>query len=194
MAPGPLAAHGGLPGGGGFLSGALHPFVAVPHLILLLGLGLVSARLSAENRSATFAAVGFGLLAGVAVAQAGLQPPAKAAAAAILALAVLVGVLAALAPSRLPALLVAGVALPSGFAVGLDTDLAAAGVGISALIAPLVGVVAGVYLIVLDSAAVAAFAQRRPALVIVPRVAGSWIAAIGLMLLTLSLAPIRPAG
>lgn len=187
---GPASAHGGLPGGGGFLSGALHPLVAVPHLVLLLGLGLLSARLPPERRGPAFAALGIGLLAGIALAQGGPRLFANLAPVAILGLAVMAGVLAALAPHELPGALVAALALPAGLAVGLDTDFALDPLRVgAALVAPIAGVAVGVYLIVLDAAALASLALRRPALSIATRVVGSWIAAIGLMLLSLSLAP-----
>ena len=40
----PAQAHGTLPGGGGFYSGALHPLVAIEHLLLLLTGGLILGR------------------------------------------------------------------------------------------------------------------------------------------------------
>lgn len=175
LVAGPAAAHGSLPGGSGFLAGALHPFVAVEHLLLLLSLGLLSGRLPPQRRALGFAAVGLGLLVGLTLGEAGLAG--SAAPSAILALALAGGLLLAsglLLPSAVPAL-----AALSGVAVGIDTDVARA-------VAPALGVIVGAYLIVLDAAALSALAKSLPFIVAV-RVAGSWIAAVALMLLALAL-------
>ena len=190
MAPNTAAAHAGLGGGGGFLSGVFHPFVAIEHLILLLALGLLSGRVPGERRGPGFALLGVGLLSGVAVAQ---TVAGTTVTAAILALAVVTGGLIALAPRRLSTRPLAGLAAVIGLAVGLDTDIISEGQdGLAVLAAPTAGLSTGVYLIVLDGAALASLAARPPFQIAV-RVAGSWIAAIGLMLLALSLAPGRAA-
>jgi len=187
LAAGPAAAHGGLAGGAGFLSGALHPFVATEHLVLLLGLGLLSGQLPPERRGLGFAAVGLGLLAGLAAGRAtGL--PAGVIAVAILASACLLGGLVALAPRPLGWAVAPVLAALAGLGVGLDTDLAAPGAPAS--LGRAAGVVAGAYLIVLDAAALAAWAAR-PLFAIGVRVAGSWIAAIAFLLLALAIS--RPA-
>ncbi len=194
LSAGPAWAHGGLAGGGGFLSGALHPFVAVPHLVLLLGIGLLSARVPADRRAPGFAALGLGLIIGVVLVQAEAQPSSSAMTAMILLLGLLAGLLAALAPTRLAPALVRAISLVSGLVVGLDTDIPVAGPEVTALVAPLLGVATGVYLIVLDTAALAAFALQRPTIRIAARVAGSWVAAVALMLLSLSLFPVEAIG
>ena len=189
-APNLAAAHAGLGGGGGFLSGVFHPFVAIEHLIVLLGLGFLAGRAPRERRGPGFVLLGVGLLSGVAVAQA---VPGTTVTAGILGLAVVTGGLISLAPHWLSAVLLAGLAGVIGLAVGLDTDIITGWQdGLAALAAPTAGLVTGVYLIVLDAAALASLAARPPFPIAV-RVAGSWIAAIGLMLLALSLAPVRAA-
>jgi urease accessory protein len=186
LSAGPAAAHGGLPGGGGFLSGALHPFAAVEHLVLLLALGLLAGLLPRERRPRALALLLAGLLAGLAATvtgRAGLLP-AGTVAAAILALALIGGLLLALDPA-LPAAAVPGVALAAGLAVGADTE-----VGGASALAAAAGVVVGAFLIVLDAAALSAWATRPP-LPIARRVAGSWIAAIAIMLLALAISSAR---
>jgi urease accessory protein len=183
---GPASAHGGVPGGGGFLSGALHPFAAVEHLVLLLSLGLLAGRLPRERRGRAFALLLAGLLAGLAASvtgRAGLLP-AGAATAAILVLALIAGLVLALDPT-LPAAAVAGAALVAGLVVGADTEVESA-----AVLAAAAGVVAGVLLIVLDAAALSAWTTQPP-LPIARRVAGSWIAAIAIMLLALAASSAR---
>jgi hypothetical protein len=166
----------------------LHPLVAIEHLILLLGLGLLSGQLPPARRRRGFAAVGLGLLGGLAASRLGIGSIPTEVPAAILGLAVLTGLLVALTASRVPTVMVPPLAALVGLAVGLDTDLPRGPDGeASALVAPLAGVLTGVYLIVLDTAAVASLAEARPALSIAVRVVGSWVAAIALMLLAFSL-------
>ncbi|MGL4320071.1 MAG: HupE/UreJ family protein, partial [Paracoccaceae bacterium] len=57
---GPAAAHGTLPGGGGFTGGFLHPLVAADHLLLLLAMGGLIGRQHIRHPVA-------GLLAGLAL-------------------------------------------------------------------------------------------------------------------------------
>lgn len=187
LAAPPAWAHGTLPGGGGFLTGALHPFAAVEHLVLLLALGLLMGRLTRERRGPGLALLAAGLALGLAAAAtlAALPLPASARGPAILALALACGLLLALERLPPPPLL-AAMGLGAGLLVGLDTDLAAPP------LAPALGVLVGVFLIVLDAAALSAWATRPP-FPIVRRVAGSWIAATAFMLLALALARPVPA-
>lgn len=182
LVAGPAAAHGSLPGGSGFLAGALHPFIAVEHLLLLVSLGLLSGRLPPQRRSSGFASVGLGLLAGLALGEPGLAG--SVAPSAILLLALAGGLLLAFALS-LPGVVPVLAAL-AGLAVGVDTDVARA-----VAPAPAMGVIVGAYLIVLNAAALSALAKGPPSAVAV-RVAGSWIAAVALMLLALALSPRGP--
>lgn len=188
LAAPPAAAHGGLPGGGGFLAGALHPLVAIEHLILLLGLGLVSGQLPPAGRRPGFAAVGLGVLGGLAASGLGGWSASSVVPVAILGLAVLTGIIVAFVASRLPPAVVPPLGAMIGLAVGLDTELPRPSEGGAALlVAPVAGVLTGVYLIVLDAAALAAIAAARPPLPIAVRILGSWVAAIALMLLAFSL-------
>lgn len=192
LAAGPAAAHGGLPGGEGFLPGLLHPFVAIEHLLLLLALGLLAGQGPPARRGAGFAAVGLGLLAGLAGTRGGLSEP-SVVAPTILGLGCVAGCLLALAPGRPPRLLLPLLAAAAGLAVGLDTDAAPAGVPWAVVAGAVAGVLVGAYLIVLDAAALAV-AAARPPFAIAVRVAGSWIAAIALMLLALSVSSTGRAG
>ena len=191
LAGGPAAAHGGLPGGGGFLAGALHPLVAIEHLILLLGLGLLSGQLPPARRSPGFAAVGLGVLGGLTADGLGDWSATTVVPIAILGLAVVMGVIVAFVASRVPAAVVLPLAALVGLAVGLDTDVpSGSDGGAAALVAPIAGVLTGVYLVVLDAAALAAVAAQPPFPVAV-RIVGSWIAAIALMLFAFSLTRVQ---
>lgn len=176
---GPAGAHGTLPGGGGFYAGAAHPFLAWEHLLALLAVGLlvgrwmgVAGRLPLVSLAAS---LGLGLLLGA------LGYGAVSLSAVALALATLGGVglaLAAPLPRVVPAL-----AAAVGLVVGLDTGVPApTSTGVVEVYAPYLGVVAGVFLIVLNAAALASVAVRPP-FPIALRVAGSWIAAAALMVL-----------
>jgi urease accessory protein len=168
-------AHGSLPGSGGFYAGALHPLVALEHLLLLLALGLqLGSAPDGPARAPLIAlagALGTGLLLGLA----GLAWP--AAPLGILTGAVLAGAaLAAGAPLGGPAL--ALLAAAAGLATGLDTGVP------SATWTPQAGVFLGVFLIVLNAMAAASVA-RRPPWGIAVRVVGSWVAAAALMMLAM---------
>ena len=167
---GPAAAHGTLPGGTGFQAGALHPVVALDHLLALLGTGLAVGR--AEGRgavatgvSALFAGLALGLLRGAVPAPG---------AGAILLVAFVLGALL-LWGRALPIGVIAPPVLLLGWAIGADTDIGAAVAGAGLFVA------AG--LIVLNMAALSQWAGARwPVL---PRIAGSWFLAIALMVLAL---------
>lgn len=189
LVAGPAAAHGGLGSTAGFLGSALHPLVAVEHLILLVGLGLVAGQMPRDRRGAGFLAVGVGLLAGIALSL--TQTPWLTVA--VLGMGCTMGVLVALLPGRVPAAACAALAILAGLAVGLDTDVA--GMAVQAGTIPwaaISGVVAMAYIVVLDVAALVQ-AARWPPLLLAVRIAGSWIAAIALLLFALSLARVRAA-
>jgi urease accessory protein len=170
LAATPAAAHGTLPGGGGFYAGLLHPFLAGDHLLVLIGVGILLGRLGLRR---PLLGLLTGLIAGygATLLQLGsLQP-------AILLLALAIGGVLA-AAVRLNAWMVIAVAMIAGLLVGADTDGPA---GATAIIA-YAGVTAAVFLIVLNAMALAHFGAGK--LNGVPlRVAGSWIAAAAILVL-----------
>ena len=164
-------AHGTLPGGGGFYSGALHPFVALEHLLALLTGGLILGR---DGLRRPLWALGLGLAAGLwfGVALTGLMT-------ALLAITLVFGALLAL-DRKLPEW-VYGVGLLSvGLAVGLETDLPQPNPRMAAF-----GVSAAVFLITLNAFALGGFLSRSRAAVAL-RVAGAWMVAVALMVLALT--------
>jgi urease accessory protein len=185
LAASPATAHGSLPGGGGFYSGAAHPFLAVEHALLLLGLGLLLGRMpvAVVGPSVLVLVLVLGLGAGL-WAQQVLHLPLTPY---ILGLALLCGVLLAVVP-RLPPTWVQAGALLAGGLVGADTD------GIVNVAQPMttafavVGLGVGVLLIVLNAAALSQFLTAR-GWQIVTRVAGSWICAITVLVLALAFVP-----
>ena len=163
-------AHGTLPGGGGFYSGALHPLVALEHLLLLLAAGLALGR---DGYRRPLWALALGLIAGLWLGPAG---------ASVVLLVLVLGIGAVLALQfRLPEGPHVLTLLAVGLAVGLDTDLPRANPAIAAL-----GVCVAAFVITLNAFALGrALDGSRAALVL--RVAGAWIFAAALMVLALSL-------
>jgi urease accessory protein len=161
----PAAAHGTLPGGDGFYSGAAHPFLAADHLLLLAGLGALLGR---TGQRRPLIALLIALITGYALTSpVSLQP-------AILILALVIGGLLAAASPISPAFSI-GIAAATGLMVGADTD------GSTGLVA-FAGATIAVFLIVLNAMALAHVAAPR--LNGVPlRVAGSWIAAAAILVL-----------
>ena len=170
LTAGPAAAHGTLPGSGGFASGMAHPFLAGEHLLLLIGLGLLIGGHGLRRPL-------LGLLAGLVVGYGLtlLEPgPLQAA---ILMLALVIGGLLT-AAMRVSDVMVLATALFAGLLVGADTD---GPTGNSAIMA-YAGVTAAAFLIVLNTMALAYLGARR--LDGLPlRVAGSWIAAAAILVL-----------
>lgn len=177
----PAAAHGTLPGGSGFAAGFVHPFVAVEHLLLLAGFGIVMGRQSRRRPligllAGLCAGFGAGMWGIVAVLAMPLLPV-------ILMLALVTGGLLA-ANLRLSAPALMGLAALVGLVVGADTDGPGGpgGPGDAATLIACAGTVTGVLAIVLNAMAGAQYGSGR--LSGIPlRVAGSWIAAAALLIL-----------
>jgi urease accessory protein len=163
----PAAAHGSLPVGDGFASGVAHPFLAGEHLLLLVGLGALLGRQDSRRPLPGLVA---GLICGLGLAL--LQPGPMRPAILVLALGI-GGVLAA--ALRVEAGVLTVIALAAGLFIGADTDG-------STTIAAFAGVVAGVFMIVLNSMALARYGAARPGGVPL-RIAGSWIVAVAILLL-----------
>ena len=177
-APGQAAAHGGLRGGGGFYSGAAHPVLAIEQLLGLLALGLLLGQQGRSTAGVPLLALALTLCAGLVAATATLRAEPM-----MLGLALLLGTCVAAAPRVAPWGLTIAAAL-TGATIGFGTDAPASEPDLVATIAPYAGVFVGVFLIVLNAAAIASVA-RQPAFRIAVRVVGSWIAAIALMVLAL---------
>jgi urease accessory protein len=163
----------------GFVGGMLHPLLAPAHVISLIGLGLVVSRdvLSAQVR--IIAAFASGLAGGLgAIAWGSGETPANDV---LVAMAALCGLIAATGFSA-PAWFTALLALVSGVAVGLDSPPEA--ISLREAVSMLIGTACGgiASLAAIDAAACA---LSRPWQGIATRVAGSWIAAIAILVLAL---------
>ena len=179
IVPGQVAAHGGLPGGGGFYSGLAHPFVAIEQFLALLAFGFLLGQQGRDQ-------LRIPLLVLPLMLSAGLAPGITVdyAQAILLGLALLMGVTVAAAPHVSTWVVTTAAALLGGI-VGIDTDVPEMiSVDPAATLAPYIGVFVGVFLIVMDAAALASVARKQVPRIAV-RVVGSWIAAIALMVLAL---------
>ena len=162
---------------GGFAGGLLHPLLAPAHLLSLIGLGLLAGGGPLRARGAIVTAFALGLAGGLgAIAFAAGETPANDV---LLAAAVICGVIAATGLPG-PAWFTAPLALIIGSAVGLDSPPETISMHEAALM--LAGTFCGgIAALALIAAAAAALARLAIAL----RVAGSWIAAIAILVLAL---------
>ena len=178
----PAHAHGAMAGGGGFYSGAAHPFLAWDHLLLLLVTGLLLGRRPNQTARLPLFCLAVSLLLGLGSETAGLDLQAYPGL--VLGLGLVSGLLLAAGVSPSIAAM-SCLAFLTGVSVGLDTDvpLLTAASDLNAY-TTYVGVIAAVFLIVLNMMALS-LAVNRPPMTIGLRIAGSWIAAISLMVLTL---------
>jgi urease accessory protein len=162
------------------IGGLLHPLATPAHVIALAGLGVIAGRNNGLPAGAVIvAAFAFGLAIGLGAVASGVgETPASDA---LLAVAALCGLTAASGVTA-PAAVAVPVALASGVALGLDSppDAIRLDEAVAALIGTAFGGVAALTLIML-----LAFALARLWHGIVLRVAGSWIAAIAILVLAL---------
>jgi urease accessory protein len=162
------------------IGGLLLPLATPAHVVALAGLGLIAGRSNSLSAvAAIVAAFAFGLAIGLGAVASGVgETPASDV---LLAVAMLCG-LAAASGVTAPTAIAAPVALASGVALGLDSppDAIRLDEAVAALIGTACGGIAALVLI-----ALLAFALARPWRGVVLRVAGSWIAAIAILVLAL---------
>jgi len=169
--PASALAHAPIPGVGAFWNGLVHPMLALPHLLVLVGLGLLLGQNAPRGSRAGLAAFAFALV--VAVALARTPGPAPAILAAVSAAAGL-----AVALERAHPALVVLLALAGAAAVGLDS----APEGTAGDVLARGGVIAGALMTVILVGGLAAALERgwqRVGL----RAGGSWIAAASILIL-----------
>ena len=177
LVPGAAQAHLASTRFGDFYAGMLHPATALEHLLPIFALGLLAGLQEPRVGRWILLAVPTGLLAGVLLAQLG---PAPAAVAWVnRASFVVLGLLVA-GGWRLPAALL--VALAAAFAVthGYENGTAL-GEGAKLHLFALGGASAGLITVALAAAAALSLQRRADWIRIAVRTAGSWIAAVGLI-------------
>ena len=172
------AAHGSVQGLGNFFSGVVHPLFEPAHLIVLIGLGLMlGQRGLARTHPAVPCFIG-GSVLGLAAAGLGWTPSTDAP---LLALSVLAGLAVATAVSIPPAVCALAAGLV-GLGVGLGSaPEATAG---SARIVMLAGTAVGGCVWMLNVVGLV-HEVRRAWLLVLVRVAGSWITASAVLVLAL---------
>jgi urease accessory protein len=162
----------------GLAAGFVHPLLAPAHLLSLIGLGLLAGRASRAS-IVIMAGFGLGLAGGLgAIARGVGETPAND------LLFVAAGVCGAIAALDWPApvWLTASAALVIGCAIGLDSPPES--ILLREAVLTLIGTGCGAIATLALMVAAAALA-RRVQLAIALRVAGSWIAAIAMLVLAL---------
>ena len=179
-------AHAPIPGIGDFYSGMLHPWIVPPHILAIVGLGLLTGQRGPryiELSLLTFAAsIALGLVgAGYGIA----GPPETA----LLALAAVEGITVAAFP-RLPRPFCGVLAFTTGILVGFDS--APETPTLRATLMALGGTGIGASLALVYSAGLADYV-KQPWQQIGVRVLGSWIAASSILVLALAMAGRLPS-
>lgn len=167
---------------GDFYGGMLHPVTALEHLLPWLGLGLLAGFQHPTRGRWMLLVFPIGLLVGLGLAQwAPLVAPLSSL---NVASFIVPGVLVALAwPVPLWAL--TGVGLAFGISHGHENGLAMSQqINVSLFVAGVAA--AGYFVVTLIAALVSFLSQKRHGFRVAVRAAGSWIAAIGVMMVGLS--------
>jgi urease accessory protein len=184
LCAGNVHAHAIDPRIGDFYTGLLHPLTALEHLLPILALGLLTAQHGLRRAQSVLLVFPLALAAGALLALAG--PPLPFMATLNLGWAVLIGVLAAMAV-RLPlaalGTLAAGCALTHGYVLGGEMPAQ----GNATLF--VLGLACGAFIGLAYVVAGGDFALRQKPrwLPVAIRAGSSWIAAIGILVLGLSL-------
>ena len=161
------------------IAGLLHPLATPAHIVALTGLGLMAGRNSLSTVAAIVGVFALGLAVGLGAVASGIgETPASDV---LLVGATLCGLMAA-AGIVAPAAFAVPVAFLAGAALGLDSPPDA--IRLTEAVAALVGTACG-GIAALAVIALLAFALARRWRGIVLRVAGSWIAAIAILVLAL---------
>ncbi len=175
---GEAAAHSSIPGLGHFSGGLLHPLVEPTHLIAIVALGLLIGQRGLAHMEAALVCFAIGSTLGLAAAGLAWTVDAQTA---LLALAALAGIAVATS-ARLPSRVCGLIAVLLGIGIGLGSRPESAS-GVS-MVSALVGTGLGASLWLLVVVAVVN-QLRRPWLLILVRVLGSWASASSILVLAL---------
>lgn len=178
-------AHLPLPGLEGLVAGFLHPFTEIDQALAVVASGLLLGQQPRPVLGRAWPAFPLAFLAGIAGGL--LCAPPNGAEIILHGCALLAGGLVALAP-RLPATAVSAVEALAGLGVGVAVLPAPGGSAETAI--TLLGLAAGVHVLLLYSFGGASWVLddgRWPWLGIGLRIIGSWIAAVSLLMISLTL-------
>jgi urease accessory protein len=175
---GEASAHGSIQGIDHFSGGILHPLIEPTHLLAIVALGLLLGQRGIARAEKALSGFAAGIVLGLLCAGAGRVVDTDVP---LLAIATLCGLLVALSVS-LPSIVYAGVALLLGAGIGVASNPESfAG---SAMAAALAGAGIGATLWLLAVAAIVGL-LKRPWLLILVRVVGSWASAASILVLAL---------
>ena len=163
----------------GFVAGLVHPVSTPAHVVALIGLSLIAGRNFLRAGAAIVGAFVFGLAAGLGAIAWGVgETPASDV---LLASATLCGLIAASGVAA-PVLLAVPAALVSGLALGLDSppESILLGEAVAMLVGTACGGIGALAMIAFLASTMARWREG-----ILLRVAGSWIAAIAILVLAL---------
>ena len=163
----------------GIVAGLAHPISTSAHVVALIGLGLVAGRNFLRAGAAIIGAFALGLAAGLGAIAWGVgETPASDV---LLASAILCGLIAASGLTG-PVSLAVPLALVSGLALGLDSppESILLGEAVAMLIGTACGGIGALAMIAFVASTIARWRQG-----IILRVAGSWVAAIAILVLAL---------
>jgi urease accessory protein len=183
--PGTAFAHSSVQGFDHFLHGFIHPVFVATHLLLLIALGLFYGQQGV--RACLIAIKAFLLSAAIGLAASWFSIEVKVDSL-ILGEAVIIGLLVATRPS-LHWVWCSGLGVAAGILLGLDSTQAI----LSAMdrLVVLFGTLVGISLLLLYSVAFANYFNSKHWQRIGIRIIGSWISAIALLMLALSLSTKR---
>lgn len=176
-------AHSAVAGMNSFYAGLLHPLLTLPHVLVLLGLGLWLGQLHPLRLKAPMLAYAIGCAAALLLTTRVAVPPSSQTGVIVVALGC--GLLVA-ASARLPAGLRATVAAVAAMAVALDSGVDGAPANFATALT-LLGTWISTTVLVANVAYYTALCPQRPWVQIALRIAGSWIAAASLLVLAFAL-------
>ena len=172
------SAHGSSKSLGNFFGGFVHPLLEPAHLIVLLSLALCLGQRGLESAGPAVPCFMAGLVPGLVAAGLGCHPDTDVL---LLAIATFAGIAVA-ASAALPSLTVGAGCLLAGAGIGLGSSPESVAGG--ELLATLLGMGFGAVIWLFNGASLVHHA-RRPWLMILVRVAGSWTTASSVLVLAL---------
>lgn len=184
LAPCSALAHSPIKELGSFLNGILHPLLVPSHLLLLLALGLLIGRHDPARHQAAVLAFLLATVAGLAASQ---LAPVMVVPAVLLGMSMLLGLLLVTELAVSP-ILIGLAAAATGALLGMDSDPEV--YSGKALTGALFGSGIGIYLLMLYPMGLADSLRHKHWQRIGIRVAGSWITASAVLVLTLQFAPL----
>nr|WP_315187307.1 HupE/UreJ family protein [uncultured Albidiferax sp.] len=181
--PGLAHAHSAVAGMNSFYAGLLHPLLTLPHMLVLLGLGLWLGQHPPLRLKAPMLAYATGCAAALLLTTRIAMPPSSQTA--VVAVALGCGLLVAVS-ARLHIGLRATVAAVAAIAVALDSGVDGASTVLATALT-LLGTWISTTVLVANIAYYTALCPQRPWVHIALRIAGSWVAAVSLLVLAFAL-------